>query len=69
MADVQEADLEIAEAQTRLGWKQCASDFPFNDVRWPERSREVMLEPTQATGKCWLRGPKENTQTNRQAMQ
>lgn len=67
--DVQEAAPEIAESQTGLGSKQCASDIPFNDVRWPERSGEVMQEPTQTTGKCWLGGPKENTQTNRQAMQ
>lgn len=33
--DVQEAAPEIAKAQTSLGSKQCGSDVPFNDVRWP----------------------------------
>lgn len=33
--DVQEAGPEIAKAQTCLGSKQCGSDVPFNDVRWP----------------------------------
>lgn len=50
--DVQEAAPEIVESQTILGSKQCALDVPFNDVRWPERSGEVMLEQTQTTGKC-----------------
>lgn len=42
--DGQEAAPEIAKAKTRLGSEQCGSDFPYNDVRWPDRSTEVMLE-------------------------